>query len=92
MRSSVFSPPWRARPAKLAAANKCLARSNKSRTRVVCEKEREVGWLAKQKRCRSGIVTDDDGVAYTIWHDGDCWLVPIGMDWNDETETYQWAR
>ena len=25
---------------------------------------------------------------YTVWQDGDCWLVPVDMVWDDKTETF----
>ena len=53
MRDSVLPAPWRGLRAAShhGGKNKCLAQSHKTRTRVVCEKEREVGWLAKQQPC-----------------------------------------
>jgi hypothetical protein len=39
---------------------------------------------------QNAIVTDENGVKYRIRQDGDCWLIPIGMEWNDETESFDW--
>lgn len=47
-------------------------------------------WDAWQEVCDSAVVTDDKGHKYTIWQDGDCWLVPEGMKWNDETDSFDW--
>ena len=35
------------------------------------------------------ITSPDTGVQYTVQQDGDCWLVPVGMKWNDR-EGWQW--
>ena len=32
------------------------------------------------------------GVVYTIWNDGDCWLVPVGMLWSEEADTFVWPK
>jgi len=36
------------------------------------------------------IVTDDKGVKFTLWQESDLWLVPVGMEWDDENATYKW--
>jgi hypothetical protein len=40
----------------------------------------------------NAVVTDANGEKYTVYHDGDCWLVPLGMIWNDKTETFIWPE
>lgn len=47
-------------------------------------------WDAWQDVCDSAIITDDDGIKWTIHQDGDCWLIPVGMVWNDRDEFYSW--
>lgn len=48
-------------------------------------------WEAWEIVCDKAVITDDKaGVKYTIWQDGDCWLVPIGMEWSDEENTFVW--
>ena len=47
-------------------------------------------WDAWDRVCTDAMVTDEHGNKYTIWQDGDCWLVPIGMEWNDENGTFAW--
>jgi hypothetical protein len=39
----------------------------------------------------NAIVTDENGVKYRLYQDGDLWLIPVGMEWNDETETFEWS-
>jgi hypothetical protein len=36
------------------------------------------------------VVTDWNGVVYSLHQDGDLWLVPKGMEWSDELEMYEW--
>jgi len=47
-------------------------------------------WEVWSEVCDSAIVTDDHGNKYRIHHDGDCWLVPVDMEWSDETEWFEW--
>jgi hypothetical protein len=35
-------------------------------------------------------VTDDNGVQYTLNQDGDLWLIPVGMTWDDEADGWRW--
>jgi hypothetical protein len=48
-------------------------------------------WDVWNDVCDSATVTDDDGNVFRVWHqDGDCWLVPVDMEWNEETECFDW--
>ena len=38
----------------------------------------------------NAIVTDNDGVKYRLYQEGDLWLIPEGMEWSDEKEGYVW--
>jgi len=49
-------------------------------------------WEAWQDVLDNAIVTDDAGTQFTVHQDGDCWLVPVGMSWDDATETYVWEE
>src|SRR4029077_19436064 len=40
--------------------------------------------------CDTAVITGDDGIKYRIHQDGDCWLVPEGMEWSEENETFEW--
>lgn len=42
-------------------------------------------WEAWDDVCRSARVTDAHGRGYTVYQDGDCWLIPDDMEWSDET-------
>jgi len=47
-------------------------------------------WEAWDAVCQDAVVTDEHGVKYRVYQDGDCWLVPDGMEWSDEEETFVW--
>jgi len=49
-------------------------------------------WDAWDNVCSNAVVTDENGIKYRIHQDGDCWLVPDGMEWSDENETFQWPE
>ena len=40
--------------------------------------------------CDSAIVTDINGVKYTVYQDGDLWLIPVGMTYDDEADAWRW--
>jgi len=47
-------------------------------------------WDAWQTVEQDARITDDHGNVYLIWNDSDCWLVPVGMEWSDEEDTFVW--
>lgn len=47
-------------------------------------------WDVWDEVCDSAIVTDDNGHKFTVWQDGDCWLIPDGMEWSDDEGTFVW--
>jgi hypothetical protein len=40
--------------------------------------------------CDNAKVTDDKGNVFFVWQDGDCWLVPEGMESDDESGLFKW--
>ncbi len=48
-------------------------------------------WEAWQDVCDRAIVTDEKGNTYNVYQDGACWLIPVGMEWDDRTESHFWA-
>jgi hypothetical protein len=48
-------------------------------------------WEAWNDVCDNAVVIDGD-TKYRVWQDGDCWLVPEGMVWDDCSETFVWPR
>lgn len=49
-------------------------------------------WDAWQSVCDNATVTDNDGVEFMVYQEGDCWLVPKGMEWSDQDETWKWPE
>lgn len=33
-----------------------------------------------------------DGRKYFVWQDEDIWLIPVGMEWDEDTATWEWPR
>lgn len=52
--------------------------------------DHEFYWEAWEHVLNNATVTDDDGVEFSVYQDGDCWLVPKGMEWSDEEDGYVW--
>jgi len=49
-------------------------------------------WEAWQNVCDNAVITDENGVRYHIHQDGDCWLIPEGMIWDDALEFFIWEQ
>lgn len=49
-------------------------------------------WEAWAEVCDGATVTDDNGVEYTVWQDGACWLIPAGMEWSAKDEFFAWPK
>ena len=47
-------------------------------------------WDTWNDVCNNAVVTDEHGNKYRVYQDGDCWLVPVDMEWNDETESFDY--
>lgn len=47
-------------------------------------------WEAWDELMQSAIVTDSNGVQFTVYQDGDCWLIPKGMEWSEESGFFVW--
>jgi len=47
-------------------------------------------WEAWTNVCDNAVVTDEHGHKYFVYQDGDCWLVPCGMEWSEETGGFAW--
>ena len=46
--------------------------------------EAESYWDAWQEVCDNAVITDENGVKFFVDQDGDCWLVPVGMVWDED--------
>ena len=52
----------------------------------------EYYWEYWDEVLNDATVIDDQGREYTLHQDGDLWLIPVGMTWNDETESFEWEE
>ena len=48
-------------------------------------------WDAWQEIELKAIVTLDDGL-YRIFQQSDCWLIPVGMEWDHERDWFVWPE
>ena len=49
-------------------------------------------WEAWQNVLNNAIVTDEHGVRHSVYQDGDCWLVPVGMIQETEEGAWSWPE
>ena len=49
----------------------------------------EAYWDVWEDVCNNAIVTIG-GARYRVYQDGDCWLIPDGMEWSENTDTFVW--
>jgi hypothetical protein len=49
-------------------------------------------WEAWDEVLASAVVTDDDGIRFRPHAEGDLWLVPEDMDWDDERQMFVWPN
>jgi len=54
--------------------------------------DHEYYWDTWTDVCDRAIVTDDVGTQYRVHQDGDCWLIPVGMEWNDDKDFFVWPE
>jgi hypothetical protein len=47
-------------------------------------------WDAWNDVCENAAVTDEHGNKFRVCQDGDCWLIPADMEWNDETGSFDY--
>jgi hypothetical protein len=54
--------------------------------------DQEYYWETWDDVLTNAVVTDPKGVKFTLHQNGDLWLVPDGMEWSDENDTFQWPQ
>ena len=54
--------------------------------------EEEWYWDEWQHVLDNATVTDENGIRYSLYQDGDLWLIPEGMEWSDENDCFQWPE
>lgn len=53
--------------------------------------EHEHYWETWEGVLDSATITEG-GITYRLWQDGDLWLVPEGMEWDDEADGWVWPE
>ncbi len=59
---------------------------------ILEDPDHEWYWEAWGDVQRDAIVTDENGNEYTVYHEGDCWLVPVGMEWSEGKDFFDWPK
>jgi hypothetical protein len=54
--------------------------------------DHELYWDAWSDVEQKATVTDDDGHVYNVYQDGDVWLIPDGMEWDEEHDFWRWPE
>ena len=52
----------------------------------------ECYWEAWEEVLNGAVVTDESGNKYRVVQDGDCWLIPDGMEYSETTGFYVWPE
>lgn len=52
----------------------------------------EFYWETWDDVLSNAVVTDNNGVKYTLHQDGDLWLIPEGMEWSDSEGGFAWPN
>jgi hypothetical protein len=47
-------------------------------------------WKCWDEVLRDAVITDDNGVKWTLYQDGDLWLIPEGMVWSEDNDFFVW--
>lgn len=54
--------------------------------------DNEFYWDAWDDVLNNAIVTDENGIRYRLHQDSALWLVPVGMEWNEENDCFEWPE
>lgn len=73
-----------------ADRSKAVANVTDEQWAILETPEHDEYWDVWNEVTDSAIVTDENGNRFTVWQNGDCWLIPEGMIWDDATEFYIW--
>jgi hypothetical protein len=47
-------------------------------------------WDTWDTTLNNAVVTDNNGVKFSLYQEGDLWLIPEGMEWDDTIEGFRW--
>jgi hypothetical protein len=59
---------------------------------ILEDPEHESYWEAWFEVTDNARVTDEKGVVYTLHQDGDLWLIPVGMEWDEKADWFVWPE
>ena len=54
--------------------------------------DHEYYWEAWEDVSNNAVITDENGVKFTVYQNGDCWLIPEGMEWDDREECFKYPE
>jgi hypothetical protein len=54
--------------------------------------DHDLYWDAWVDVGNNATVTDENGHKYFVYQDGDCWLIPVGMEWQDGADFFAWPE
>jgi hypothetical protein len=54
--------------------------------------DHEQYWDAWCDVCDNAEITDKHGVKFRIHQDGDCWLIPVGMEFSEKEDFFVWPK
>ena len=66
--------------------------SNKDWAVLEAGPDHESYWDVWTDVCDNARVTDENRVVYTVYQNGDCWLIPVGMEWDEANEFFKWPE
>ena len=49
-------------------------------------------WETWDDVLNNAVIKDDNGVEFTLYQDGDLWLIPKGMEWSDTEDGFVWPE
>ena len=59
---------------------------------ILEDPDHEWYWDAWADAIDRAIVTDENGHKYFLHQEGDLWLVPQGMDWDEDNQSFEWLE
>jgi hypothetical protein len=70
--------------------DKAVAGVSAEQWAILEDPDHDAYWDVWTEVCDRAVVTDNEGIKFRLHQDGDLWLVPEGMEWSDENQTFEW--
>lgn len=71
--------------------HECVTGVSDEDWKILEDPDHEHYWEVWSDVCDHAVVTDPaSGVKYRVHQDGDCWLIPEGMEWSDKDDFFVW--